>query len=301
MSYDTSAGYEWKPYHYDLNFGVNLEFCVLFGVSTIYQAVLMIKLARAGRNISKHNRRRYVNILIPFLVGFILEVIGYIGRLISRNDKMALGPFIMQSITILIAPAFMAATLYMAFGEIVKAFDGHAYSIIPIKWVTKIFVTGDVLSILLQAAGGGVQGIGTLNSLDIGNKMIIAGLWVQIFFYATFIVTSGIFFFRFYSKPKASWATQAWFNRRSWTFMLIGVYITALFIFVRSIYRVIEYLQGQDGELLSNEVYLFVLDSSMVFFAGCVFLGIDISSNLAKVIFQKENREEYNLETQPLK
>lgn len=297
----SDSGYTWRPYHYELSFGVNLEFCVLFALSAIYISALMVLLARKGKHIPKPTRKRYVNMMIPFLVGFLLETVGYIGRLINHNDNTALGPYILQSITILIAPAFMAATLYMVFGEIVKAFDGYKYCYIPIRWFTKIFVIGDVMSILLQAAGGGVQGIGTLDLYNIGNKMIIAGLWVQIFFYGSFILTSSLFFLRFYKAPKNNYVEEKWFNRRSWKFMLGGVYATSILILIRSIYRVIEYLQGEGGKLLSEEMYLFVLDSTMVFFAGCVFLAIDLGRNLTMVVLNKENRDEHGMDMSLIK
>lgn len=59
----------------------------------------------------------------------------------------------MQSALILIAPAFLAASIYMTLGRIIEMLDAERSSMIKLKWLTKIFVAGDVLSFLMQASG----------------------------------------------------------------------------------------------------------------------------------------------------
>lgn len=78
---------------------------------------------------------------------------GFIGRVLSHKDLWALGPFIMQSLLILVAPALFAASIYIILGRIILLVDGERYSLVRQKWLTKIFVTGDVFSFLLQGAG----------------------------------------------------------------------------------------------------------------------------------------------------
>lgn len=59
----------------------------------------------------------------------------------------------MQSLIILIAPALMAASIYMILGRIILLTKGEHLSAIKQRWLTKIFVTGDVISLLLQGSG----------------------------------------------------------------------------------------------------------------------------------------------------
>lgn len=59
----------------------------------------------------------------------------------------------MQSALILIAPAFLAASVYMTLGRIIAMLQAERYSVIKLRWLTKIFVAGDVLSFLMQASG----------------------------------------------------------------------------------------------------------------------------------------------------
>ena len=53
----------------------------------------------------------------------------------------------------MIAPALFAATIYMELGRIIALCDGEHHSLIKLRWLTKIFVAGDVLSFLMQAGG----------------------------------------------------------------------------------------------------------------------------------------------------
>jgi hypothetical protein len=41
----------------------------------------------------------------------------------------------------------------MVLGRIIVLTDGEAHSPIRVKWLTKVFVTGDVISFLAQSAG----------------------------------------------------------------------------------------------------------------------------------------------------
>jgi hypothetical protein len=59
----------------------------------------------------------------------------------------------MQSALILIAPAFLAASIYMTLGRMIFMLDGEKFSLIRLKWLTKILVTGDAFSFLMQASG----------------------------------------------------------------------------------------------------------------------------------------------------
>jgi hypothetical protein len=66
---------------------------------------------------------------------------------------MALGPYIVQTMLILVAPPLLAASIYMTLGRIVVKIDAENKNIIPVRFITKIFVIGDVISFLLQCGG----------------------------------------------------------------------------------------------------------------------------------------------------
>ncbi|OGE50106.1 hypothetical protein PENARI_c018G03574 [Penicillium arizonense] len=205
--------------------------------------------------------------MIPFLIGGILETIGYVGRLLSSIEApdYTKGPYIMQSALILIAPAFLAASIYMTLGRIIFMLNGEKFSLIRLKWLTKIFVTGDVLSFLMQASGAGIMVKDTTNP-STGERIIIGGLLVQIIFFGFFMITALVFQSRIMSNPTGM------SNELSnlWRRHLTALYITSVLILVRSIVRVVEYIQGYDGYLMKQEVFIYVFDGLLMLVAMLV-------------------------------
>ena len=99
----------------------------------------------------------------------------------------------MQSTLILIAPTLFAASIYMILGRLIRVLGAESLSIIPISRMTKIFVLGDVLSLCIQSGGGTLQ---ILGHQDIGQKVIIIGLFVQIVMFSIFLVTALVFHYK---------------------------------------------------------------------------------------------------------
>jgi hypothetical protein len=62
-------------------------------------------------------------------------------------------PYILQTLLLLIAPTLYAATIYMELGRIVVLTDGEAYCFIRRRWLTKLFLIGDIISFIMQGAG----------------------------------------------------------------------------------------------------------------------------------------------------
>jgi hypothetical protein len=85
----------------------------------------------------------------------IVEILGYIGRSIGskQTPNWTLGPYIIQTLFILLAPTLFAASMYMILGRMIRLLDAEAHSLIRTTRLTKIFVAGDVLSFLVQSGG----------------------------------------------------------------------------------------------------------------------------------------------------
>lgn len=82
-----------------------------------------------------------------------MEALGYVGRIIAARDKTAVGPYVMQSVLLLVAPAIYAASIYVILGRLIVFLEAEHHSSIPVRWLTKLFVAGDVLSFLAQSTG----------------------------------------------------------------------------------------------------------------------------------------------------
>jgi hypothetical protein len=169
---------------------------------------------------------------------------------------------------ILVAPALYAASIYMILGRLIRTMKAEHLSLVPINWVTRLFVMGDVLAFSLQAGGGGIQAAGTLELYKIGEKIIIAGLFVQIFIFGFFVCTSLLFHRRLHREPTSMVRQQV----IPWSRHLYVLYTTSAIILVRSIFRVVEYLQGNDGYLISREIFLYIFDTILMAAVMVVFL-----------------------------
>lgn len=276
-----ASGYEWHAYNYVPSLGLNIEFTVLFGLFSIYEIVSMIRTYRTYRldsRVSMEHVRRFVLSGIPFVVGTLMECIGYIGRILNHYDNTQLDAYIMQSLLLLIAPAFLAASCYMIFTDVLRHIFNDNLSK-RYNYLTKFYVFGDVLSILFQGAGGGLL---AAQMNDVGKTLIIIGLFLQIFFFGTFTCLIPYMLYNVKEHPSLQ-GTMKTRSRTNWRYMLVALLSICALILVRSIFRVIEYLEGINGDLISNEKYLFILDSTMIFFACFIYVIQHFSKCLCRL------------------
>jgi len=188
-----------------------------------------------------------------------VEAVGYVARAISHHDRWALMPYIIQALLLLIAPALYAASIYMILGRIITRIEAEHHSMIRPNWLTKIFVAGDVLSFLMQSAGGGIMAKQDRDSAKLGQRIILGGLFVQILFFGFFMAVAIVFHLRLRKNP-----TQASGVDTKWRTLLIALYVASTLILMRSGFRVIEYLQGKEGFLMSKEVWLYIFDGVLM-------------------------------------
>ncbi|RSM02541.1 hypothetical protein CDV31_010905 [Fusarium ambrosium] len=251
---DPGAAFDFKLYRYTPSLPAAIVSVVVFAVLTVLHTW---RLLRA--------RSFYFS---AFTIGGVFQTIGYCGRIWSHYDKLSIGGFVIQAILILVAPALYAASIYMILGRLIRTLRAEHLSLIPVNWVTRIFVTGDVIAFSLQAGGGGIQAGGTLDLYKIGEKIIIAGLFCQICIFGFFIITAMLFHRRITVAPTrvAERGDVPW-RRYLWV-----LYITSFIILVRSVFRVVEYLQGNSGYLISHEIFLYIFDTILMAIVMLIFL-----------------------------
>ncbi|KAK9851440.1 hypothetical protein MYU51_009747 [Penicillium brevicompactum] len=206
-----------------------------------------------------------------FVLGGVFQIIGYIARAKAHSNTKSVPIYSIQTILILLAPPLYAASIYMVLGRLVVHLRAESFCIVPLKWMTGIFVTGDVIAFIMQAAGGGIMASGTISAMQTGEHITIGGLCVQLVFFTFFLVTSIIFHQRIRSRaaPQSTEVKQIFFLRinHNWESVLWGLYIASILILVRSVFRLIEYAQGNDGYLISHEAFMYVFDATLMFFA----------------------------------
>ncbi|KAF2454164.1 RTA1 like protein-domain-containing protein [Lineolata rhizophorae] len=238
-----------KPsyYDYDPSLAAAILFCVLFSLTTLLHLYQMLR-----------TRTWY---FIPFCVGGAFQVVGYACRAVNaeQTPDWERAFYIVQTLGPLLAPALYAASIYMELGRIMILVSSEHLSLIRRSWMTKIFVCGDILSFAVQGIGGGMVVSGDTDKVEKGQDIVIGGLWIQIVFFGLFVLNSVIYTLRLRRRP------TEFSKELPWTKHIIVLWSVSLLILVRSIYRVVEFAEGKGGELMSHEIYMYILDSTLMF------------------------------------
>ena len=134
----------------------------------------------------------------------------------------------------------------------------------------------------------------TKSSMHLGSKIIIGGLFVQLVFFGLFIIVSGVFhyrlvkdiplqkryspstIFRFRKSRQPEGSYEPSLSRKSlshlpWKRHLFNLYFASVLVMVRSTFRVIEYIGGNAGYLLTHEVFLYIFDAMLMVFVMVSF------------------------------
>ncbi|OGE54784.1 hypothetical protein PENARI_c005G01303 [Penicillium arizonense] len=248
-------------YGYNPSLPAAIIFIILFGASTAYHGYQLVK-----------SRCMY---FIPFLIGGVFQIIGYICRAASHDNYSGISLYAIQTLLILLAPPLYAASIYMVLGRTVTYLHAEHLSLVPVKWMTKIFVTGDVFSFLLQCAGGGLMSAGS-SMHETGSNVTVGGLVIQLLFFGFFVVVTTVFHFRISRHPTSKSQTelgitrsQGW-KQRNWSTILIGLYIVSVLILVRSVFRLVEYREGYSGYIMTHEVFMYIFDGLLMWIAMIV-------------------------------
>ncbi|KAJ5803437.1 Protein RTM1 [Penicillium pulvis] len=234
----------------------------------IFLLLSILHLVRLVRN------RTYF--FIPFIVGLLFECAGYIARVFSHFDTMALGPYIVQTMLILVAPPLFAASIYMTLGRVVVKLGAEKQSKVPVRFLTKTFVVGDVISFLMQCGGGGYMAAGSISAMNTGANIVVGGLVVQLLFFGFFVVVSAVFHWRFKRQPRyihvSSTRSHGPETRMTWEAMMWALYIACLLILVRSVFRVVEFVEGNNGFIMRREYLLYIFDACLMSLTGIVLI-----------------------------
>jgi len=191
---------------------------------------------------------------------------GYGGRLLLHDDPFSKWGFKINVVLLTIAPAFLSAGLYIMLKRLVLLF-GPQYSRISPNAYAYVFVSADVISIILQGAGGAISAVATEKTfLDQGVDIMIAGLVSQVFTLSIFAglcvdFTRQVYRHQHLLHP----ARQALMRSLRFKFVTGAMTFAFLCIQTRCAYRVAELSQGWGSELMRKEDDFIIMDSVLVF------------------------------------
>lgn len=231
-----------------------------------------------------------------FIITTGMEVSGYIARVVSHSDIENRDAFLLQYVCLTIAPVFTMAGIYYQLAKLSMIYGPQNSRLKPMTY-SYMFIGFDVLSILVQAAGGGIasgaSANGNVHQRDVGSHIFVAGLALQVLSMTIFLGFWFDFLYSIYIRaPKRNPGVEvdSLYNprfialRQGRLFKYFNLLLTlaVLFIYVRCCYRVAELSEGWAGNLIRHEIYFVILDLLMIslatailvpFYPGFVFDG----------------------------
>ncbi|KAJ4418487.1 hypothetical protein N0V82_005567 [Gnomoniopsis sp. IMI 355080] len=238
---------EIDPWSYDPSSAAAAAFMVFFSLATIGHIVILF--------------RYRVWYFTPFIIGALFETVGYVFRFLGARDTTNLAFFVAQTLLILVAPALLAASIYMTLGRLITMVHGEALSPIRPSWLTKIFVGGDILSFVFQIIGSG----SITSNFTLAKTVILVGLVVQILFFGLFIIGAAMFHRRLAANlSSASLANDNTAHGKGWRGVMHVLYCASALIFCRSVFRLIEFTGSSNSPMMTSEAYIYVCDSTLM-------------------------------------
>ncbi|RKL18161.1 hypothetical protein BFJ72_g15247 [Fusarium proliferatum] len=281
-------------YDYVPTLGVGIAFCALFGLSLLGHFVQFIRkrqwtsfafgvgalsMPNFLSNTANAISRRVYTLLTPVELA---ETIGWAGRTWSSECPYNNNAFLMQITTLIIAPTFFTAGLYVILGALINRL-GRQSSVLGPRMYAIVFLTCDVIALIVQAVGGAMASTES-DKIDgdtkPGTNIMVAGIVFQMAAMVVFTVLvidflRRVFLKKSYLQGRKLGPADCNNLPKAYTWLLVAVFVSLFMIFIRSIYRTIELLQGWEGYLITHEGYFIGLDGATMVVAVCIFNFLD--------------------------
>ncbi|GAA5832842.1 hypothetical protein JCM3766R1_007064 [Sporobolomyces carnicolor] len=235
--YDPNS-YLFNKYGYVPSIAMNTVFVVLFAISLLIHTGQLVVA-----------RRSWFMAVMP--IGCLLEVIGYAFRLYSHGDVAARSPYIGQLATLVIAPTFFSAALYWSLGLII-ALVAPTKTFVSARWFKIIFVVADVVSLVIQAIGGGMAGSAgdDRDKLQTGSRVMLAGIAFQLAVMVIFVGYGCYWCLRAHREIREAGSRMQ--------LMLGSMAVASACIIARGIFRTCELNEGFRGRLAEGQRFILV-------------------------------------------
>ncbi|KGO72766.1 RTA-like protein [Penicillium italicum] len=162
--------------------------------------------------------------------------------------------------------SFNAAVLLGSSTEVIVNVLGQQHSKLRAEWYPYIFVTCDIVSLVLQGAGGGLAAAAkTSKASDMGSNVMMAGIVWQVATLTVFGVMSGHFLLQIQNASKDGLTVEArkvWNSRNFWVFFW-GTFVSFVTTYIRCVYRIAEMAGGWKNPIMQDELDFTILESIM--------------------------------------
>ncbi|KAF4892832.1 Glutamyl-tRNA(Gln) amidotransferase subunit A [Colletotrichum viniferum] len=246
---------EWSILQYRPSVPASAIFISLFAIALVGHAIQGI-------------RSRTWGFMGSMISGCILEIVGYIGRLLIYDNPFNFEGFLMQIVCITVAPVFFSAAIYVLLSQTINHLDPSLSRVKP-KLFYWIFIPADVVSLILQAVGGGSSSVSTTKeAVDRGVNISLAGLVFQVFS----LVIFAILFMDYMVRYNRSIGRSKMNGKLKFFLLFLG--LSTFFILLRCVYRIVELHEGYFSHWFRDEALFIALESAvMVIAVFCLNIG----------------------------
>ncbi|KAK7024815.1 RTA1-like protein [Favolaschia claudopus] len=228
-------------------------FLTLFGISTAAHAAQAVYY------------RMWWLLATAFLCG-VGEIVGWSGRLWSSYSPRAGDPYLMQVTSTIIAPTPLIAVNFILLGRIVSRL-GPCYSRLSPKLYTRIFLTCDIIALIVQGGGGGIAASShKRETVDLGGNIMLGGIIFQFIALIFYSALAADFLRNYANRNPVRTSSERGVKVMDTRLKLLvqALCFSTLVLFVRSIYRMVELADGWTGKIITTEVYFNIFDAGMV-------------------------------------
>ncbi|BGP23357.1 RTA-like protein [Rhodotorula toruloides] len=226
-------------------------------------------------------RSMHARYMLVLTIGMLCMTLGFVFRILYHGNPATLGMYILQTMFILLSPCAFLAMDYMLLGRLARALGDDAIKCLFIRptLISKVFVTSDIITFLLQAAGGGMSAGNSDSMRKVGPKLALVGLILQLISFGIFTLLLLVWGVRVQKRlprpiPRFRFSAFSVFSKESvedWRPLFWVMCLTCVGIIVRSTFRTVEYSQGYYGYLATHEGYFYLLDALPLWLAMSLY------------------------------
>ncbi|KAK0648385.1 parasitic phase-specific protein PSP-1 [Cercophora newfieldiana] len=257
---------EMTVYRYQPSIPANASFIAFYALATLIHTYLGLRW-----------RRWWFTICIN--IGCVNAMIGYAGRIMLHYNPWSFAAFMIQIVCVTTGPVYYCAAIYITLALSIQALSPSHSRFNP-KLFYWIFLPCDMVSLVLQAAGGAIS-TSTSGEGQVGVDLAIAGMAFQVFTMLMFCAFLGDYLIRYF-KAQARGEISLESARRGikgtgmrrvmlfFGFICVAIVLTLL----RCVYRLVELREGYSGSLLHDEGLFIALEGVVILVVVyCLMIG----------------------------
>ncbi|KAJ7094591.1 RTA1-like protein [Mycena belliarum] len=243
--------------------------------SNVLTAIAFTLVVVVGLAQSWMMRKWGAKFMLPMVIGAFTFALGIGTRFGLHSQPEAKGLYIVEYLFVVLSPCAFIAAEYVLLGRLARYLNCDKHLMVSPRRITIVFISSDITTFLVQAAGGGVSiSSNTIALAQTGSRIFLAGLVLQLASFLTFTCIFLVFIRRVRTLEPTIWAIGAskkW--HEDWRTLAGAMFFSFIGILIRSAYRVAELSQGFNGYLATTEVFFYALDTLPLFIAIAIYVA----------------------------